>query len=176
VLAALLACAEGAHAQQPTPPSPTSLGIQAPPRGALSRQQLEAVAKDIRALEKNPLASDATEARRVLLAWLIDSPDVTVKMCNGALEPLSRSTSRYHRELLLQFVLSSGAYAIEHPDQAGDVARVTAGGLEGVLAAYAALKEQQGAHATDEFVERLSKIGERGGLEEHAREVTRGCG
>ena len=171
VLAALFACAESAHAQQPT----TSLGIEAPPRGALSRVQLEAVAKNIRALEANPLASDAAEARRLLLMWITDSPDVTVEMCGGALEPLSESTSRYHQELLLQFVLSSSAYAIEHPDRAGDVARVTAGGLEGALATYTALKAQQGEQATDAFMEQLSRIRERGGLEEHARGATREC-
>ncbi|MFL5542013.1 MAG: hypothetical protein ACJ8J0_23705 [Longimicrobiaceae bacterium] len=175
VLAALFACAESAHAQQSTPAPTTTLGIVAPPRGSLSRAQLEAIAKNIHALEANPLASDAADARRVLLTWITDSPDVTVQMCAGALQPLSESTSRYHGELLLQFVLSSSAYAIEHPDQAGDVARVTAGGLEGALATYTALKAQQGEQAADAFMDQLSGIRERGGLEEHARAATRDC-
>ncbi|MFL5385650.1 MAG: hypothetical protein ACJ8GN_24295 [Longimicrobiaceae bacterium] len=174
-LAALFACAESAYAQHSAPAPTAPLGIEAPPRGTLSRVQLEAVAKNIRALEANPLASDAAEARRVLLMWITDSPDVTITMCGGALKSLSESTSRYHGELLLQFVLSSGAYVIEHPDRAGDVARVTAGGLEGALAAYTALKARQGEQAADPFMEQLSGIRERGGLEEHARTATRDC-
>jgi hypothetical protein len=175
VLAALFACAGSAHAQQSTPAPTTTLGIEAPPHGTLSRAQLEAVAKNIRALEANPLASDAADARRVLLTWITDSPDVTVSMCAGVLQPLSESNSRYHQELLLQFVLSSSAWVIEHPDQAGDMVRVTAGGLEGTLAAYAALKARQGDQATDAVMEQLASIRERGGLEEHARAATRGC-
>jgi hypothetical protein len=175
VIAALVASAGTAHAQQPAPAPAPSLGIQAPPRGHLSRAQLEAVAKDIRALEINPLASDAMDARRELLAWLIESPDVTVKMCLGVLEPFTRSTSRYHREMSLQVMLSSSAYAIEHPDRASDVARVATGGLEGVLNTYASLKAQRGQEAADPFMERLSEMRERGGLEEHERELTRDC-
>jgi hypothetical protein len=174
-IAALLALAETAQAQRPAPAPAPSLGIQAPPRGRLSREQLEAVARDIRALETHPLASDAVEAGRELLVWLIDSPDVTVKACSGVLEPLTNSTSRYHREMLLQVVLSSGAYVIEHPDQAGDVARVAAGGLEGALNMYVALKAQQGKEAADAFMERLLEIRQRGGLEERERELTREC-
>jgi hypothetical protein len=175
VIAALLALAGTAQAQQPAPAPARSLGIQAPPQGRLSRAQLEAVARDIRALETNPLASDVMEARRELLRWLIESPDVTVKVCLGVLEPLVRSTSRYHSEMHLQVVLSSGAYAIEHPDQARDVARVAAGGLEGALNTYASLKAQRGPEAADAFMERLSEIRERGGLEKHERELTKDC-
>lgn len=175
VVAALLVLAGTAQAQQPaTAPAP-SLGIQAPPRGRLSAAQLEAVARDIRALETNPLASDAMEARRELLMWLTESPDVTVKACLGVMEPLTSSTSRYRREMLLQVFLSSSAYAIEHPDQAGDVARVAAGGLEGALNTYASLKAQLGKDAADPFMERLLEIRERGGLEERGRELTREC-
>ena len=174
-MVALLALAETAQAQQPAPAPAPSLGIQAPPRGRLSRAQLEAVARDIRALESNPMASDAVEAGRELLQWLIDSPDVSVTACSGVLEPLTRSTSRYHREMLLQLVLSSGAYVIEHPDQAGDVARVAAGGLEGALNMYASLKAQQGREAADAFMERLLEIRQRGRLEEYERELTREC-
>jgi len=171
ILAVLIGFAGSAQAQQPE----VALGIKPHPRGHLSREQLQAVAKDIHALEANPLASDVMEARRALLIWLIESPDVTVKVCPGLEQPFTESNSRYHSEMMGQLIFSSAAYVIEHPDQARDLARVGAGGLEGVLTTYAVLKAQQGDAATDEFVERLASIRERGGLEEFARQATTGC-
>lgn len=175
VLSALLAFAGGAHAQQSAPPPAATLDIHAPPRRELGHEQLLAVARDIRALEANPLASDAEGARRDLAAWVMDSPDVTVTVCERVVGPLMHSRSRYHDLLAMQFMLSSAAYAVEHPDQASDLARMTAGGLEGILATYAALKAQQGDQAADPVMEQFAALAASGGLEARAAELAAQC-
>ncbi|HEX6751291.1 MAG TPA: hypothetical protein VF092_28630 [Longimicrobium sp.] len=165
---ALLVCAGSVSAQQNAP-----LNVASPPVGSMTREQLLAVARDIHRLEASPLAPDAAAARQELFAWLSESPDVTISVCHGVIGELPRSRSAYHDLLLLQFVLSSGAYAIEHPD--ADAGRVALGGLEGIMATYAALEAQQGARARDEVMERFAELRAGGRLEAFAREGALDC-
>jgi hypothetical protein len=141
------------------------LEIENPPSGALSREQLTTIARDIRRLEQHPLAPDARRAHRLLFTWVQGSPDVHISLCNGVIGPLLESDSPYHAELLGQFILSSAAYAIENPAQASDPVRVNLGGVEGALRSYEALKEHAGDAVRDNYMEKLLKLEEKGKLE-----------
>lgn len=161
VLAAVVVCAGTARAQQGEP-----LGISAPPKGHLTAEQLQAVARDIRAVEAHPFAPDVLEARRALLVWLIDSPDITVHVCAGPAEALAGAPA----ELIYQWQVSSAAYMIEHPDSANDAARVSVGGLRGALATWAAMKAALGDGPRDAALDRLAAS-----PEEVERAGAKGC-
>lgn len=77
--------------------------------------------------------------------------------------PLMESESTYQAEMLLQFILSSAAHMIEHPDD--DQVSVNVGGLEGALTTYRMLKEQRGSDAADSYMEAVAGQSEDGTLD-----------
>lgn len=165
----LLIVAGCSGSQEATSSGPTEehvgepLTIEAPPSGSLSDAQLNTIANDVRALEERPLADGAVEARASLFEWIQSSPDVSVTLCGGVVRPLMESESTYQAELLLQFILSSAAHIIEHPDD-GQVS-VNVGGLEGALTMYRVLKEQRGSDAADSYMEAVAGQSEDGTLD-----------
>lgn len=168
-LSATLFVGAGVYAQD------AKLNIGLPSSGELSQKQLAAIAGDIHRLESNPLAPDATQAAQALFKWLIESPDVSMKMCAGVTTELVQSKSPHHAALLLQFMLSSAAYAIDHPDHAGDNVMLHVGGLKGATAAYALIKAAEGDSAKDSFMEKVLKLIEEGGLDVYVREKLEDC-
>jgi hypothetical protein len=81
---------------------------------------------------------------------------------------------KYSSNLVVQLTLSSAAFIIEHPDQAGDKVAMYAAGAEGLLKAYAAiLKDNPKAKwkALDEAVEKQGQ----GHLADYVRENSQGC-
>jgi hypothetical protein len=159
--------APGARAQDPAP-AEAALNVPVIPSGRLSAEQLAPVAAAIRRLEANPLASDGMEARRNLLAWLTDSPDVTVSMCQHVV-PAPAQNSETSGITMTQFLFSSAAFIIEHPDQAKDPVAVNLAGLQGALRTYELLKARRGNAAKNRDLEKLLERRERGELEAYVR-------
>jgi len=92
-----------------------------------------------RSLESDPLAKDAKEKRNWLVHWLIDVPDVKVKVCGTLVPALLESKKNYSAEIFTQMVPSAAAFVIQHPDRATDDAAVYMAALEGVLRSYEAI-------------------------------------
>ena len=160
-----------AFAQQ----SSASLNIAQPPGGELSQDQLREIAEDIRNLESNPFASDAKQARINLFKWISGSPDIHVTICQDVIGPLVESDNKFKGELLMQFILSSAAYAIENPrDVENDVA-VTKGGISGSLNTYTIIKKTEGEPATSDFMERMSELSEGNGLTQYVEKGVKKC-
>jgi hypothetical protein len=159
--------APGARAQDPAQAEAT-LNVPVFPKGRLSAEQLAPVAEAIRRLEANPLASDGMEARRNLLMWLADSPDVTVRVCEHVW-PASAQSSETSGITMTQFFFSSAAFIIEHPDQARDPVTVNLAGLQGALRTYELLKARRGNAAKTRDLERLLEKRERSELEAYVR-------
>ncbi len=135
---ALAACSGSSRTAMP-PPIGSPLAIAAPPSGALTDAQLDRVAADIRRLEAAPLAPDADAARRVLLTWLIGSPDVSVTVCSSSARYLGGGDGSLQSALGLQSLLSEAAFRIEAEGDVGrDEGRVA--GAEGMLHAYEAAR------------------------------------
>jgi hypothetical protein len=159
----------GARAQAPASGEAT-VNVPVFPSGRLSPEQLASVVAAIRRLEANPLAGDGMEARRNLLVWLTASPDVTVKVCE--IVPTTGETVRYP---FFQFLVSSAAFIIEHPDQANDEVAVNLAGVQGALRTYQVLKARLGNEAKNGAMEELLKKQEQGQLEAHVRAGVARC-
>jgi hypothetical protein len=163
----------GARAQVPVSAEAT-VNVPVFPSGRLSPEQLASVAAAIRRLEANPLAGDGVEARRNLLMWLTNSPDVTVEVC-GDVAPMAGQGTEASSSVFLQFVLSSAAFIIEHPDQAKDEVAVNLAGLQGALRTYKLLQARLGNEAKTRAMEELLERQEQGRLEAHVRAGVAKC-
>src|SRR6266850_2734331 len=73
-----------------------------------------------RSLESDPLGKNAKEQRNWMVHWLIDVPDISVKVCGNLLQPLLGSNKNYAAEIFTQMVPSSAAFIIANPDRAKD--------------------------------------------------------
>ena len=125
-------------------------------------------------LEQAPLAGSARDERAWALAWLTDAPDVTVHACLEPLNGLAKTKYAYAPELVVQDMLSMGAFAIEHADAAKDEAAVQLAGIEGTLAAYRAiLKGKPAAHAAP--LDALIELQAKGELAGFARDAWARC-
>jgi hypothetical protein len=175
VLLGLLLPAFGREARaQAAAAAETTLGFPDFPKGRLSPGQLAEVAAAIRRLEANPLAPDVRDASGKLMAWLIDSPDITVNVCTHVM-PTPGENALSSPVTVTMFLFSSAAFMIENPDRARDAAAVNLGGLQGSLRSYAVLKARHGDRARAASLERLLRLQERGELERHVREQTARC-
>lgn len=132
------------------------LAINYPSGGTLTADQIDGLARDIRRLENQPLARDAQEARHVLYNYILNSPDIAVTTCEAVMAPLTETATPYQGKLLMQFMLSSAAFVIEHPDQANDPVAVNLDGLIGTLKAYEHLKDADGRKHP--FMEKMEKL------------------
>ncbi len=89
------------------------------------------------ALEKHPLSADARMMRRWLLAWLTETRDYNVTICD-ILGPVSSDDAPYSAELVVQQAFGNVTYQIRHPGEGDPIARQVAG-VESALRAYSAL-------------------------------------
>jgi len=141
------------------------------PASAEQRQRVIAIAHK---LEATPLDQTLFPEREWARQWVIENPDVRIRMCLQLLPDLRRPRYKFRPEILNQMMLSSAAFLIEHPDKAGDHLAENVGGLQGVLKAYAAIVKSNPdarVQALDDMLEKES----RGKLVEFAREAIKAC-
>jgi len=89
-----------------------------------------------RSLESDPLGKNAKEQRNWMVHWLIDVPDINVKVCGNLLQPLLGANKNYSAEIFTQMVPSSAAFVIANPDRAKDDVAVYTAAVEGSLRTY----------------------------------------
>lgn len=140
-------------------------------RGPSTLEERAQAVRLTRALEADPLNEKAKDARRWLLGWLSDVPDITVTICPDYLRPIFNSDKNYSPEIFFQMTLSSAAFIIEHPDQAKDDVAVNRAGVEGSLKAYEAIVKAK-PKAKSAFLDDLIAKRDKGTLEEYVREIS----
>jgi hypothetical protein len=141
------------------------------PATAEPRQRVVAIAHK---LEATPLDRALFPEREWAKQWIIENPDVRIRMCMQLLPDLRRPRHKFRLEIVDQMMLSSAAFLIEHPDKVGDHLAENVGGLQGVLKAYAAIVKSNPdarVQALDDMLEEQS----RGQLVEFARETIKAC-
>ena len=95
--------------------------------------------------------------------------------CTALLVDLRRPGYKYRSALNSQLLLSSAAFALEHPDRASDGTAQNIGGMEGVLKAYSAiLKSDPAAHAKS--LDDLLQKQRQGKLADAVRSTVQSCG
>ena len=141
---------------------------------AASAEQRQRVVTIAHKLEATPLDQALFPEREWAKRWVMENPDVRIRMCLQLLPDLRRPRYKFHPEILDQMMLSSAAFLIEHPDKAGDHLAENVGGLEGVLKAYAAIVKSNPDARVQALDDMLEKQG-RGKLVEFARETIKAC-
>ena len=112
-------------------------------RGPSTPEERERFVKIAHALEDSPSTADIKE-REWAFKWLIEVPDISVKICaGGATEPLLKKKGKVSSDLLVQTTLSSAAFVIEHPEKASDLPAVQLAGIEGMLKMYEAIVKEK---------------------------------
>ena len=145
-------------------------------RGPSTPEERAKAVQLVHALEAEPLHKNGQQARRWLLTWLVDVPEISVTICGDYLAPLynekdKEREKKYAAEITTQMPFSSAAFIIEHPEQAKDDVAVNKAGLEGSLKAYEAILKIKLA-AKWPFLNQLIERRDKGTLEEYVRKIS----
>jgi len=148
-----------------TAPMASGLGSTTPEE----RQRVLAIAHK---LEATPLDQTLFPEREWAKQWVVENPDVRIRMCMQLLAGLRTPRYKFRTEIVTQMMLSSAAFLIEHPASIGDNLTENVGGLQGVLKAYAAILKSN--HEADAHAKRLDDLLQKqseGKLLDYARET-----
>jgi hypothetical protein len=143
-------------------------------RGASTPEERKRAVETATFLEKNPVAKEAKDLRASLLRYLIEAPDITIKLCMNAFGPSKRFKGDYEAELMAQLTFSQAKFIIENPDKAPDDAAVYLAGVEGVLRTWQAIKAVK-PKAKFEVMEELLQKQQAGTLAEYVKESAKSC-
>ena|SRR5260221_10813350 len=142
------------------------------PSTAEERARAVQVAKSLRTA---PLADSTTKDREWLMVWLIQVPDISVKLCGGVLGELGDSKkSEYPGALIATMMASEAAYVIENPDKAKDNSAMYLAGIEGALDAYQAIRSTDSSYHAKQLDE-LNQKRIDGKLADAVKSVTKKC-
>jgi hypothetical protein len=98
---------------------PAQVGAQR--RGPSTPEERARAVQMAKSLQADPLAPSLQGDREWLLKWLIEIPDISVKMCTTFLGDLGDSKSGYPGAVIATMLASEAAFVIEHPEKANDV-------------------------------------------------------
>ena len=142
-------------------------------RGPSTAEERERTLQLVEVLETAPASAEAAEARKWLLAFLAEVPDITAKQCYSLVgTPAEREGIR--PELQAQHLFSGAAFLIRNPGSGSGSTATFAAALAGTVRAYRAWKEADPSIAHPRL-ERLAAIEAEGGLEAYARGAGRNC-
>jgi hypothetical protein len=108
-------------------------------RGPSTQEARDRAIKIARQVEQEPLNRALYTDREWLLKWLMEVPDVQVKVCADVLGGFLKKKYKYSSEIVVQQMLSSGAFALENFGKESDDLAMYSAGLDGVLNAYASI-------------------------------------
>ncbi|MBZ5647925.1 MAG: hypothetical protein LAN37_11965 [Acidobacteriia bacterium] len=143
-----------AHAQSAAPSTPQE------------RKEIIELAKK---LEQNPLDRSLTDDARRLFQRIIEVPDITVTLCNGAM-PWIQEKYKYAPALAMVYTFAAASHVIEHP--AADSGASSWAGVQAALRGYQNILKQQ-PDAKSRAADRALQQEKSGKLEKTVRE---GCG
>ena|SRR2546428_487863 len=92
-------------------------------------------------LENDPFNKDEKALSRELLLFLIEVPDISVKICADVLGDYKKIKGEYAPTITAQLTFAEAKFVIEHSDQANDDYQVYLAGVEGVLRTYQNMKK-----------------------------------
>ena len=94
-------------------------------------------------LESNPLDESVNKDGEWALNRLSDAHDIHVPLCPALLGEFNDAKYKYRHAITRQYMLASGAFLIENPAKAGDVAAMNVAAVESVLKVYSAILQQK---------------------------------
>src|SRR5216684_4151305 len=108
-------------------------------------------------LESNPLDESVNKDGEWALNRLSDAHDIHVPLCPALLAEFDDAKYKYRHEITRQYMLASGAFLIENPAKAGDVAAMNVAAVESVLKVYTAVLQQKSDAKWKPFDDLLKK-------------------
>lgn len=127
----------------------SAVGQSRGPSTADERNRALRIAKDLRA---DPLATNIQSDREWLMKWLIEIPDISVKLCGGLMGDLGDSKKSQNPGALLAAMLASQAtFVIENPQKAKDNRAINLAGVDGALDAYQAIRSKDPSYQAKRF-------------------------
>jgi hypothetical protein len=94
-------------------------------------------------LESSPLDDSVNKQGDAALKRLSDVHDIHVPLCPALLSEFSGMKYTYAHAITRQYMLASGAFLIENPAKAGDVAAMNVAAVESALKVYSAILQQK---------------------------------
>jgi hypothetical protein len=143
-------------------------------RGPSTQEERDKALQLIQMLETDPLGKDAKSAREWLTVWMIEVPDISVKVCGTLLGPVLDSKKNYSAELATQLLYSSGAFIIRNRGKSLDDEAVYQAGLEGSLRVYEAILKSK-PKARWPFLDDLIKKRDGGQLQDYVTGAMKDC-
>jgi len=144
-------------------------------RGPSTPEERARAVQVAKSLRMDPTSSSIQQDREWLIKWLIEIPDMSVKLCGGMLGDLGDSKkSPYPGALLATMLASEAAFVIENPDKSKDTSAIYLAGVEGVLDAYQSIRGKDASYRAkqlDDFSQKRSE----GKLADAVNSATKKC-
>jgi hypothetical protein len=143
-------------------------------RGPSTPEERTRAVKVSHELEEDPLLKDAKDQRAWVLDWIEKIPDITVNVCFEFFGKMPNPPRGHSREIIMQMIISSAAFMIEHPDKVKDEQAIALAGLLGSLKAYEAILKQDSA-ARWAHMDKLIQMRAQNQLDDYVGEMRRKC-
>lgn len=151
-----------------------SMLTRAQQRGPSTAEERARAVQTAKSLQSDPLAPNVQEDREWLLKWLIDVPDISVKMCTTFLGDLGDPKSDNPGAIIATLVASEAAFVIEHPEKAKEVDAVYFAGVDGALHSYEAIHSKDGSYRSSHLDDLVRKRNQ-GKLWDYVRATAKKC-
>ncbi len=126
-------------------------------------------------LESNPLDESVNKDGEWALNRLSEAHDIHVPLCPALLGEFNDAKYKYRHEITRQYMLASGAFLIENPAKASDVAAMNVAAVESVLKVYSAILQQK-SDAKSKVLDDLLKKQSQGKLDDALRKQCKETG
>jgi hypothetical protein len=143
-------------------------------RGPSTPEERARAVQTAKSLQSDPLAPNVQQEREWLLKWLIEVPDISVKMCPTFLGDLGDSKSGYPGAIIATLLASEAAFLIEHPDKAKDVDAIYFAGVDGALHSYEAIRLKDASYRLPHLDDLIQKR-DQGKLSDYVRTTAKKC-
>ena len=94
-------------------------------------------------LESNPLDESVNKDGEWAFNRRSEVHDIHVPLCPALLGEFNDAKYKYRHQITRQYMLASGAFLIENPAKAGDVAALNVAAVESVLKVYSGILQQK---------------------------------
>src|SRR5713226_7658918 len=143
-------------------------------RGPSTPEERARAVQTAKSLQADPLAPNLQGDREWLIKWLIEIPDISVKMCTTFLGDLGDSKSGYPGAIIATLLASEAAFVIEHPEKAKDVDAVYFAGVDGALHSYEAIHSKDASYRSPHLDDLIQKR-DQGKLSDYVRATAKKC-
>jgi hypothetical protein len=148
--------------------------IDAQQRGPSTPEERARAVQTAKSIQADPLAPNLQGDREWLVKWLIEIPDISVKMCTTFLGDLEDSKSGYPGAVIATMLASEAAFVIEHPEKAKDIEAVYVAGVDGALHGYESIHKKDVSYRLPHLDDLIQKR-DQGKLTDYVHSTAKKC-